>query len=83
MILFLKDELDEGDIAAMVTWLKYHNTPQDQVRELMRKTCKMRASLIRTDKDKTVGQLLTEYPRLIDTDGMVCTVYGMSKDQMI
>ncbi|KAJ8017532.1 hypothetical protein HOLleu_44995 [Holothuria leucospilota] len=56
-------------MAAMITWLRYHNSSSSQVQEMMEKTCKFRASKIR-EKDKTVLQLLDEYPRLIDTDGM-------------
>lgn len=65
------DELSEGDLAAMITWLRYHDSPSSQVQEMMQKTCKFRAAKIREEKEKTVLQLLDEYPRLVDTDGMV------------
>ncbi|KAJ8050156.1 hypothetical protein HOLleu_03249 [Holothuria leucospilota] len=65
------DDLDEANIAAMVTWLKYHNAPADQVKEMMGKTCKSRAAWIRKEKEKSVRELILEYPRLIDTDGMI------------
>lgn len=68
---FFVDDYSESDIASMVTWLKYHNNPVEQVREKMAKTAKARASEIRTNKDKHVSQILTEYPRLVDTEEMV------------
>lgn len=65
------DELEEADIAAMTTWLKYHNSPVDQVKEMMLKTCRYRTGKIRSEKEKPLRELLGEYPRLLDTDGMI------------
>ena len=55
----------------MTTWLKYHHTPTQQVEEMMLKTCRARAAYIRRETEKTASELLKEYPRLIDTPGMV------------
>ncbi|KAJ8023129.1 hypothetical protein HOLleu_38224 [Holothuria leucospilota] len=55
-------------MAAMITWLRYHNSPSSQVQEMMEKTCKFRASKIREEKDKTELQHLDEYPRQVEPD---------------
>ncbi|XP_071811145.1 uncharacterized protein [Apostichopus japonicus] len=59
------------DLSSMVTWLKCHIAPADQVIEFMAKTAKARAADIRDNKQKKFSDILKEYPRLIDTDGMV------------
>lgn len=38
---------------------------------MMAKTCRYRIGRIKTEKDRPLQELLNEYPRLIDTDGMV------------
>lgn len=55
----------------MVTCLKYHNAPKERVKEIMERICKHRASYIRDNRKSLVGNILSEYPRLIDTDGMI------------
>lgn len=65
------DDAEDCDISSMVTWLKYHNAPKERVKEMMERTCKHRASYIRDNKESSVGDIRSEYPHLIDTDGMV------------
>ncbi|PIK33319.1 hypothetical protein BSL78_29864, partial [Apostichopus japonicus] len=65
------DDAEDCDISSMVTWLKYHNAPKERVKEMMERTCKHRTSYIRDNKESSVGDILSEYPRLIDTDGMI------------
>ncbi|KAJ8017450.1 hypothetical protein HOLleu_45135 [Holothuria leucospilota] len=64
------EELQEADLAAMVTWLKFHTTPQHQVQEMMEKTAKYRLSKIRR-AEHSISSILEEYPRILDTDGMI------------
>jgi hypothetical protein len=54
-----------------VEWLKYHVEPLIKV--FMSKMSVKRASWIREHSDLSVGALLKEHPRLIDTPGMVST----------
>ena len=54
-------------------WLKHHVEPLTKVKEFMSKTSVKRASWIREHSDLSVGAILKEHPRLIDTPGMVST----------
>lgn len=69
---------EDADMTAMINWLKHHNAPAQQVTEMMKQTCRYRANKIRTEKERPLRELLKEYPRLIDTDGMV-SVTNFSK----
>lgn len=55
----------------MKAWLKHNNAPADQVMTFMQATVGMRAEWIRGNPDLTSLQIKTEYPRLLDTPGMV------------
>ncbi|XP_071843612.1 uncharacterized protein [Apostichopus japonicus] len=66
-----EDMPEDADMTAMINWLKHHNAPAQQVTEMMKQTCRYRANKIRTEKERPLRELLKEYPRLIDTDGMV------------
>jgi hypothetical protein len=66
------DEAEEDDdLDGKIDWLRYHNNPKEQVAKWMKETCKNRAAFIRNNKELPVGDLLEQYPRLIDTNGMV------------
>lgn len=55
----------------MKAWLKHNNTPLDQVKKLMKATVCMRAEWIKGNTNLTSLQIKVEYPRLLDTPGMV------------
>lgn len=78
-VLFTSTDDFSEDLSSMVTWLKCHIAPADQVLEFMAKTAKARAADIRDNKQKKFSDILKEYPRLIDTDGMVRKWYVIYK----
>ncbi|KAG1924760.1 hypothetical protein F2P79_025951, partial [Pimephales promelas] len=52
-------------------WLKNNTRPQDQVEQYMRETAPFRAHWIRENGSKPISEILSEFPRLMDTPGMV------------
>ena len=55
----------------MTLWLKNNIWPQTTVAQYMLETAIHRANWIRQDGAKTVENILAEFPRLMDTPGMV------------
>lgn len=53
----------------MTVWLKNNRAPTMQVREYMRKTASARLKEFKGETD--IGEVLRDYPRLLDTPGMV------------
>ncbi|XP_071850959.1 uncharacterized protein [Apostichopus japonicus] len=56
----------------MIEWLKYNHSPNDQVKEYMRLTQAYIAAWLGQNRfDASLSQFITEYPRLLDTPGMI------------
>lgn len=70
---FISSELtgEQDDMDAKLNWLKCHTHPNKQVTSWMAETCKSRALFVRKDKQVPTADLLKQFPRLVDTDGMV------------
>ncbi|KAJ8381015.1 hypothetical protein SKAU_G00017930 [Synaphobranchus kaupii] len=64
----------------MKEWLKHNAEPLSQVQEYMRKTAIHRATWIRQNGAKSVGQILREYPHLLATPGMISQDFGIIYD---
>ncbi|XP_056102916.1 uncharacterized protein LOC130082154 [Rhinichthys klamathensis goyatoka] len=52
-------------------WLKNNTRPQDQVEQYMKETALFRAHWIRENGSKPISEVLSEFPRLMDTPGMI------------
>ncbi|XP_051536720.1 uncharacterized protein LOC127430740 [Myxocyprinus asiaticus] len=52
-------------------WLKNNTRPQDQVEQYMKATALFRAHWIRQNSSKPISDILSEFPRLMDTPGMI------------
>lgn len=63
---------DGEDIDGKIKWLKHHTEPKQQVKTWMQETCPSRASFIRDNKGLAAKDILERFPRLIDSEGMVC-----------
>ncbi len=61
----------QEDHQGMKEWLKHHTEPATKVKKFMEKTVINRAKWIRENKDLPIQTVITEYPRLFDTPGMV------------
>ena len=68
---FLECDTEEEDHQGMKEWLKNHTEPTTKVKKFMEKTVINRAKWIRENKDLPIQSVITEYPRLFDTPGMV------------
>lgn len=55
----------------MTEWLKENMWPREQVTDYMQETAVYRAQWIRNNEAKTVPDIIAEFPRLVDTPGMV------------
>ncbi|XP_066498456.1 uncharacterized protein [Hoplias malabaricus] len=74
--------LQETDISderavAMTEWLKNNIWPLNQVEEYMKQTAIYRAKWIRDHGSKTVQEINREYPRLLDTPGMIAQDFAV------
>ena len=56
---------------SMIFFMKNNDEPQTTIQEYMNKTAQARYIFIRENCDRTVGEILQEYPRLL-SPGMVC-----------
>lgn len=63
----------------MKEWLKNNIWPQDQVSDYMADTAIHRAQWIRSDGSKSLPEILAEYPRFLDTPGMVGSILSFSE----
>ncbi|XP_051957443.1 uncharacterized protein LOC127625980 [Xyrauchen texanus] len=52
-------------------WLKNNTRPLDQVEQYMKATALFRAHWIRQNSSKPISEILSEFPRLMDTPGMI------------
>lgn len=64
-------QVSEVDNNKMTEWLKKNKQPVSQVEEFMRGTAIYRAQWIRENGSKSLIEITQEYPRLLDTPGMV------------
>ncbi|CAM4578200.1 unnamed protein product [Leuciscus chuanchicus] len=64
-------QISEADSNKMTEWLKKNKQPVSQVEEYMRGTAVYRAQWIRENGSKSLIEITQEYPRLLDTPGMV------------
>ncbi|XP_049458324.1 uncharacterized protein LOC125904754 [Epinephelus fuscoguttatus] len=64
-------DITEERAMQMVAWLKVHVLPLDTVTEYMRDTAIYRAKWIQEHGTRTVAEIQTEFPRLVDTPGMI------------
>ncbi|XP_073789441.1 uncharacterized protein [Danio rerio] len=55
----------------MIEWLRNNIWPASQVEQYMKETAIQRAKWIRDDGSKTIMEIAKEYPRLLDTPGMI------------
>lgn len=55
----------------MVEWMKVNRYPVSQVEDYMNKTALHRGKWIRSNGSKSLPEILTEFPRLVDNPGMV------------
>ncbi|XP_063039821.1 uncharacterized protein LOC134435017 isoform X2 [Engraulis encrasicolus] len=55
----------------MTEWLKENMWPREQVTDYMQETAVYRAQWIRNNEAKTVPDIIAEFPRLVDTPGML------------
>lgn len=60
----------------LAEWLKNNIYPSSQVAEFMRDTAVHRAQWIRANGTKPIHEICREFPRLVDTSGMVCVLTG-------
>ncbi|XP_058616377.1 uncharacterized protein LOC131530244 [Onychostoma macrolepis] len=70
-------EVSEGDNSKMTEWLKKSKQPVSQVEEFMRGTAIYRAQWIRENGSKSLMDITQEYPRLLDTPGMIAQDFGI------
>ncbi|XP_078024425.1 uncharacterized protein LOC144463558 isoform X2 [Epinephelus lanceolatus] len=61
----------------MKEWLKNNIWPQEQVRDYMVDTAIHRAQWIRSDGSKSLPEILAEYPRFLDTPGMIAQDFAI------
>ena len=59
----------------MTEWLKHHVEPVTMVKTYMEKTVIPRARWIKENSELTIGAIMTQYPRLFDTPGMVSCIH--------
>lgn len=57
----------------MIQWLRNNTWPASQVEVYMKDTATHRARWIRENGTKAIVEIIEEYPRLLDTPGMVGT----------
>lgn len=68
----MTEQIISGDRAVQLTeWLKSNVWPQSQVAAYMEETVIHRAKWIRANVTKAVVNIMMEFPRLVDTPGMV------------
>ncbi len=63
--------MDSERATQMTEWLKNNIWPASQVEQYMKETAIQRAKWIRDNGSKTIMEIVKEYPRLLDTPGMV------------
>lgn len=66
-----EDTVTPEDAVQMSMWLKTNLWPQSQVADFMKKTAGYRARWIRANGSKAIADIISEFPRLVDTPGMV------------
>ncbi|XP_033989623.1 uncharacterized protein si:dkey-207l24.2 [Trematomus bernacchii] len=54
----------------MVEWMKVNRYPVSQVEDYMNQTALQRGKWIRSNGSKSLPEMLTEFPRLVDNPGM-------------
>ncbi|KAM6951105.1 uncharacterized protein FYW47_014625 [Aplochiton taeniatus] len=69
--------LGEAEAVGMKEWLQTHRQPAAQVEEYMKLTAPLRMAWIRCAGTKPVQDIITEYPRLYDTQGMITQDFGV------
>lgn len=70
-LLITEATVTEERAIEMTQWLKNNVWPQQQVAEFMQETVVYRAQWIRTNGTKSIQDIIAEFPRLVDTPGMV------------
>ncbi|XP_034089971.1 uncharacterized protein LOC117558095 isoform X5 [Gymnodraco acuticeps] len=55
----------------MVEWMKVNRYPVSQVEDYMSQTALHRGKWIRSNGSKSLPEILTEFPRLVDNPGMI------------
>ncbi|KAF3833196.1 hypothetical protein F7725_026861 [Dissostichus mawsoni] len=55
----------------MVEWMKVNRYPVSQVEDYMNQTALHRGKWIRSNGSKSLPEILTEFPRLVDNPGMI------------
>ena len=69
LAVFVENKLTEEESRTLISWLKSNRQPISQVKEYKAKTAPQR--LLAVKKMEDLGKVLKEYPRLLDTPGMV------------
>ncbi|XP_049333160.1 uncharacterized protein LOC111195806 isoform X2 [Astyanax mexicanus] len=70
-------EISDERAEAMMEWLKNNIRPLSQVEEYMKQTAIHRAKWIREHGSKTMEEIKREYPRLLDTPGMIAQDFSI------
>lgn len=68
---FPDSNVDSERATQMIEWLRNNIWPASQVEQYMKETAIQRAKWIRDDGSKTIMEIAKEYPRLLDTPGMI------------
>ncbi|XP_052449210.1 uncharacterized protein LOC128011128 [Carassius gibelio] len=66
-----ESNVDSERATQMTEWLKNNIWPASQVEHYMKETVIQRAKWIRDHGSKTIMEIVKEYPRLLDTPGMI------------
>ncbi|XP_028826875.1 uncharacterized protein LOC114785189 [Denticeps clupeoides] len=66
-----ESNVDSERVTQMIEWLRNNIWPASQVEQYMKETAIQRAKWIRNDGSKTIMEIAKEYPRLLDTPGMI------------
>lgn len=69
-----ENTLSEDDSSVMIAWLKGNRQPEAKVRDYMLATAPKRIAMLKEAND--LGSVLLEYPRLLDTPGMVSNIHN-------
>lgn len=74
-----EEAIDPAEVEAMTQWLKHNKEPLSQVRDYQRKTARKRLSWIKDNPDKPVKEIFVQYPRLLDTPGLISMDFAVLK----
>lgn len=71
LYLFVEPSISPDRAVQLAEWLKNNMWPANQVADYMKETAIHRAQWIRANGTKSIEEITCEFPRLLDTPGMV------------